>query len=105
MSTIVQYVVVRRDMNWPLGALIAQACHASVAATHLWKDEPHTHAYLADLDNMHKVVLGAKSEDHLQKLAQKLAKNDINHKVKLMDNKLTDVVVIKFCINFHQLLL
>ena len=32
---IVQYVVVRRDLNWPIGALIAQACHASVAAVHL----------------------------------------------------------------------
>lgn len=60
---------------------MAQACHASVAATHLWYDHENTKNYLADLDNMHKVVLGAKSQDHLQKLADKLAKNEINHKV------------------------
>ena len=66
MTTIVQYVIVRRDMNWPLGALMAQACHASVAATHLWYNEENTKMYLNDLDNMHKVVLGAKSEDHLK---------------------------------------
>jgi peptidyl-tRNA hydrolase len=82
MTTIVQYVIVRRDMNWPLGALMAQACHASVAATHLWYNEENTKMYLNDLDNMHKVVLGAKSEDHLKKLADKLAKNNINHKVR-----------------------
>ena len=82
MATLVQYVIVRRDMNWPLGALMAQACHASVAATHIWSGEEFTQAYLADLDNMHKVVLGAKSEDHLKKLADKLEKNNINHKVR-----------------------
>jgi len=80
MSTIVQYIVVRRDLNWPLGALIGQGCHASVAATHLWHGHEHTQAYLKDLDNMHKVVLGAKSEEHLNKLAKKLENNNIDFK-------------------------
>ena len=61
MSTIVQYVVVRGDLvkvqKWPLGALIAQACHASSAAIHLFYDAQHTQQYLSDLDRMHKVVL------------------------------------------------
>lgn len=61
MSTIVQYVVVRGDLvkvqKWPLGALIAQACHASCAAMHLFYDVQHTQQYLSDLDRMHKVVL------------------------------------------------
>lgn len=61
MSGIVQYVVVRGDlsktMKWPLGAVIAQACHACTAVTHLFYNDAHTQAYLADLDNMHKVVL------------------------------------------------
>ena len=30
-----QWIVVRTDLGWPLGPLIAQACHASVAA--LWE--------------------------------------------------------------------
>ena len=39
-KVIVQYIVVRRDLNWPLGALMAQACHASTAATHLHYQHP-----------------------------------------------------------------
>ena len=40
MSTIVQYILVRGDLllteGWPLGAVIAQACHAATAAIHLF---------------------------------------------------------------------
>lgn len=60
-SGLVQYVVLRSDLKtvlqWPLGALIAQAAHATAAVTHLFHDDPNTQQYLADLDNMHKVVL------------------------------------------------
>lgn len=60
-TSIVQYVIVRgdlfRSMNWPVGAIIAQACHACCAVTHLYHDDEHMKTYLADLDNMHKVVL------------------------------------------------
>jgi len=61
MSGIVQYVVMRGDlsktMGWPLGAVIAQACHACTAVIHLFYNDADTQTYLADLDNMHKVVL------------------------------------------------
>ena len=40
MSTIVQYILVRGDLllteGWPMGAVIAQACHAATAAIHLF---------------------------------------------------------------------
>lgn len=58
---VVQYIVVRGDLmchlGWPAGALIAQACHACTAVTHLFRDDPHMQSYLSDLDNMRKVVL------------------------------------------------
>ena len=58
---MVQYVVVRSDLlhtlNWPVGAVITQACHACSAVIHMFHDDPNTQAYLVDLDNMHKVVL------------------------------------------------
>ena len=58
---MVQYVVVRRDLlttlKWPVGAVIAQACHASSAVIHLFYGDPNTQQYLKDLDHMHKVVL------------------------------------------------
>lgn len=65
MSGIVQYVIVRGDLltklSWPVGALVAQACHAATAAIHLFYTDEHTQAYLADLDNMHKVILEVRS--------------------------------------------
>ena len=58
---VVQYVVIRRDLidtlKWPVGAVIAQACHACIAVIQLSKDDEHTKLYLEDLDNMHKVIL------------------------------------------------
>lgn len=61
MQDVVQYLIVRGDLiktlKWPVGALIAQACHASTAAMHLFYSDAHTVEYLENLDNMHKVVL------------------------------------------------
>lgn len=61
MSKLVQYVIVRHDLlkelKWPMGAFMAQACHAATACLHLYKEDPQTQEYLADLDNMTKVVL------------------------------------------------
>lgn len=61
MAKLVQYVVVSGDiirkLNWPIGAVIAQCCHATTAVGHLYRDDPDTQKYYNDLDNMHKVVL------------------------------------------------
>lgn len=63
-SRLVQYVVVRSDLvhklSWPLGAVITQACHAATAAIHLHYGDADTQRYLAELDSMHKVVLGVR---------------------------------------------
>lgn len=60
-SGIVQYIIVRSDLkstlNWPLGAIIAQCCHAATAVMHQNYDDDETKEYLKDMDNMHKVVL------------------------------------------------
>lgn len=60
-GVIVQYIVLRSDLidklSWPLGAVITQACHASSAIIHLTRDDQICQQYVADLDNMHKVVL------------------------------------------------
>ncbi|XP_069089861.1 putative peptidyl-tRNA hydrolase PTRHD1 [Pleurodeles waltl] len=82
---LVQYVVVRGDLQkilaWPLGALVAQACHAATAAIHLNYSHPHTCAYLQELDCMHKVVLEAPDEGSLAMLAETLTQENIDHKV------------------------
>jgi peptidyl-tRNA hydrolase len=59
---LVQYIVLRKDLNWPLGALIAQSCHASTAAIHLFSNDESTQSYFNNLDNMHKIVLGKSFE-------------------------------------------
>ncbi|KAI5636341.1 peptidyl-tRNA hydrolase PTH2 domain-containing protein [Phthorimaea operculella] len=84
-NSIVQYVLLRSDLlkelGWSIGALVAQACHASTAVLHLYKDDEHTIQYLNDLDNMHKVVLEVPNEEALKKVAAKLTENAIDHKL------------------------
>merc|ERR1719154_420542 len=108
MATIVQYILdkfvweeginkgnrkkhsrhkrnVRGDLllkeGWPVGAVIAQACHAATAVIHLLYTDESTQQYLKDLDNMHKVVLEVPTEGDLLKTAEKLKENDISHKL------------------------
>ncbi|KAL5977893.1 hypothetical protein ACLOJK_036916 [Asimina triloba] len=59
-DVLVQYVVLRRDLidSWPLGSVVTQGCHASVAAVWLSRNDPHTVDYCSDgnLDSMHKAT-------------------------------------------------
>ena len=61
-NPLVQYVVLRRDLwadlDWPLGSVVAQACHAATAALWLSREEPATSSYCAadNIDHMHKVA-------------------------------------------------
>ncbi|RUS77956.1 hypothetical protein EGW08_014265 [Elysia chlorotica] len=84
-NPIVQYVVLRGDLTstlkWPVGALVAQACHACSAVVHMFHNDPTTQEYLTDLDNMHKIVLEATDEASLTKLAENLVSNNISHKL------------------------
>ncbi|XP_030260390.1 putative peptidyl-tRNA hydrolase PTRHD1 [Sparus aurata] len=84
-SRLVQYVVVRSDLvhklSWPLGAVITQACHAATAAIHLHYGDPETQRYLAELDSMHKVVLGAPDEAALSSLSENLTQAGVAHKL------------------------
>ena len=79
-ATLVQYLVVRKDLKWPTGALIAQACHASTAVLWATRDTSTTRQYLDDADNMHKVVLAAESAAALDELAAALTAAAVAHK-------------------------
>ncbi|KAK3578948.1 hypothetical protein CHS0354_035587 [Potamilus streckersoni] len=84
-SSLVQYIVVRRDLvqvlKWPTGALIAQAAHACTAVMHLFYSDQNTQEYLRDLDRMHKVILEAKDEESLKRLSENLTQEGIDHKL------------------------
>ncbi|PIO35893.1 hypothetical protein AB205_0004560, partial [Aquarana catesbeiana] len=73
MAGIVQYVVLRKDLQaglgWPLGALVAQACHAATAAIHLHYDHPHTRE------------MPVPDEVTLTGLAETLKQANIDHKL------------------------
>ncbi|XP_030475490.2 uncharacterized protein LOC115692690 [Syzygium oleosum] len=84
-DVIVQYVVLRRDLidAWPLGSVVTQGCHASVAAIWSHRDDPLTLQYCSpdNLDSMHKVTLEVKGEPQMLNLAEKLKAGDIAHKL------------------------
>ncbi|XP_077527677.1 putative peptidyl-tRNA hydrolase PTRHD1 [Haemaphysalis longicornis] len=84
-GVLVQYLVVRSDLltelGWPIGAVIAQACHAATAVMQLFKDDPNTIAYTDDLDNMHKVVLAAPTDAKLIALSKTLEAAKVDHKL------------------------
>lgn len=85
VDVLVQYVVLRRDLAdaWPVGSVVAQGCHAAVAAVWAHRDHPDTAAYCApdNLDRMHKVTLEVKGETQLNNLAEKLAAAGVRHKL------------------------
>lgn len=82
---LVQYVALRRDLatelNWPLGALVAQACHAAVAAlgSAMEDSEEIARRYLAAGSSMRTVVLQVSSESELLRLRDKLKQREIGH--------------------------
>ncbi|KAM4618822.1 putative peptidyl-tRNA hydrolase PTRHD1 [Polymixia lowei] len=82
---LVQYIVVRSDlmehMTWPLGAVVAQACHAATAVIHQNYSDPDTQEYLAELDSMHKVVLQVPDHSSLSTLSVTLTEKNVAHKL------------------------
>ena len=59
--------------------MIAQACHASVAALFRFADDPQVVEYTTQLESMHKVILEVPSEEALRSLSQKLTDAQIDH--------------------------
>ena len=84
---IVQFVVIRRDLlktlEWPVGSVIAQACHACLAVTWENRDDADVAAYLAPekIDSMYKVTKEVKGEPQLLTLAEKLKAEGVVHRV------------------------
>ena len=84
---IVQFVVIRRDLlktlEWPVGSVVAQACHACLAVTWEHRDDPDVAAYLSpeNINSMHKVTKECKGEPQLLTLAEKLQAEGVAHRV------------------------
>ncbi|CAE8615697.1 unnamed protein product [Polarella glacialis] len=70
---LVMYVMIRKDLDWPMGALMNQACHASSAVT--WEAREDTQAvdYFSEVEGqMTTMTMGAADEVELRKVAEKL---------------------------------
>eukprot|EP00850_Spirogloea_muscicola_P003741 SM000015S01241 [mRNA] locus=s15:726906:727763:- [translate_table: standard] len=88
---IVQYVLLRRDLvapgglGWPLGSVVAQGCHAAVAAVWQHRGDAATKAYCgpAAINDMHTVTLEVPGEAQLVDLASRLDSEGIAHKLWL----------------------
>ncbi|NXO46710.1 PTRD1 hydrolase, partial [Locustella ochotensis] len=85
-SALVQYVVLRGDLarpprSWPLGAVVAQGCHAALAAVHGYREHPDTGAYLEQGGAMRTVVLEAPDEQSLLALARQLRDAAVDHRL------------------------
>ncbi|NXD46453.1 PTRD1 hydrolase, partial [Copsychus sechellarum] len=83
---LVQYVVLRGDLarpprSWPLGAVVAQGCHAALAAVHGYREHPDTGAYLEQGDAMRTVVLEAPDENSLLDLSEILKNKGVDHRL------------------------
>ena len=69
---IVQYIFLRRDLDWPAGAMAAQAAHASVAAITqgLAQQDEATAAYVSveNLPRMTKMVYGVDTVEQLEQV-------------------------------------
>jgi|LauGreDrversion4_2_1035121.scaffolds.fasta_scaffold24882_4 peptidyl-tRNA hydrolase len=84
---IVQYVIMRRDLiktkksqSFSTGAYIAQACHASTAALHIFASSENTHIFLNDIEDMTVCVLGVEDKQELESIERSLSANGIpNH--------------------------
>ncbi len=66
---LVMYIVLRRDLltklNWPVGAVVAQACHATTALLWEHKSDASVIQYMANMDTMRKVVLEVIAESRI----------------------------------------
>ncbi|KAM0679496.1 peptidyl-tRNA hydrolase domain-containing protein 1 [Glugoides intestinalis] len=61
---IKQFVFLRKDLkSFSTGALVAQACHASIAAIEKYKEDVETITYLKDLEEMTTVVYSIEEGD------------------------------------------
>lgn len=84
---IFQYIVLRRDLQekqqWPLGSLVAQGCHAAVAAVVEHMDDDDVKQYVAPgaIDGMHKAVVEVKGEAQLMNLSSRLREAGLQHKL------------------------
>ncbi|AHL30088.1 peptidyl-tRNA hydrolase PTH2 [Encephalitozoon intestinalis ATCC 50506] len=82
--TVVQYILLRSDLSFSRGAVIAQACHSSVYSIEKYRNHPDTIEYLENIESMAKIILKIKEKD-VEEIAGYLTSKGIDHTVWIED--------------------
>ncbi|KJP86951.1 hypothetical protein AK88_03350 [Plasmodium fragile] len=85
-NPIVQYILVNKeilDKKWPLGSVIAQACHACVAVIAENQEDQVVKEYLCaeKINNMHKVILRIEDTNEIKNLSSILEGACLKYKI------------------------
>ncbi|KND02485.1 uncharacterized protein SPPG_02947 [Spizellomyces punctatus DAOM BR117] len=70
----------QKDLGWPTGSIVTQACHASTAVIWRWREDPDVVEYLGDLERMHKVTYEVLRYTFIVARSHEL--NEVNAKLK-----------------------
>ena len=87
-NEVVQYIIVRKDLNMTHGKMAAQCCHASVGSVYPFLEDPFVKEWLSKAFT--KIILRAKNKNDLEKLMDKLDIEQFIYK-KIVDNCRTEL--------------
>lgn len=102
-----QLLFLRSDLDqMPVGALVAQGCHASIAALEEFKDEESTKEYLKELTGMTTIVYKIQESD-IEPIIDKLNKFGLKYHIWLENGLVVTCIATipinkKFCGMFRN---
>ena len=85
---VVQYLLIRKDLNMSNGKMAAQASHCSLASVYLYMDDEYVKEWLSKAFT--KVVLSISGLNEANKIIEVLKNNSIVHAV-IQDNCRTEL--------------
>merc|ERR1719468_802000 len=78
---LVMYVALRRDLDWPMGAMVNQACHACAAVAWEARDDAQAAAFFSEAEGqMTQFTMGVDDLGRFEKLVEKLRAADVPHR-------------------------
>ena len=93
-----QYVVIRKDLKWPLGSIVSQGCHACTSVVFQNLENERIKKYFANISSLHKVVLGCKDDKELLSLSEKLRAEGFIHQlwIEQPENICTSIATLPY---------
>lgn len=80
---LVMYIILNRSLaekeKWPIGSMIAQACHAATKSLWTFKDEQSVLEYTSNINSMTKITLAMRNAEQLKKLGETFTEKNIEY--------------------------